>query len=346
MVETAAGRSAWQPGQAKEQMKYQPRSKWAPQYPGWNTGRSVAPLDRVTCPTTQDHSLGSHGLACEGSAVASAGRDEPPNGRMGRNYCSRARTAVAAQTLVPVPLATGAGRPGWPCPPPAAEPGRAPQRPPRWTRRAAGRFARSPGLRGPSPPGPRLLVRSLRFQPTSSPALRGPAAGVRRGSSATRRPRAARRGSVATTSSQRTVQPPRPATSSSTALQRSGTSGAHIYAHRSQPVTRKDPWFSTTSPGPLYGCSWHVENRLSVVCRRPMVAVMLDREQLRAFAQRGFVVVPQVIPAEGGSQMSAAQSGEVQVTISLPLLPRQLPPPRPCGGTSAAHVECHGPIWP
>ena len=26
-------------------MKYQPRSKWAPQYPGWNTGRSVAPLD-------------------------------------------------------------------------------------------------------------------------------------------------------------------------------------------------------------------------------------------------------------------------------------------------------------
>ena len=56
---------------------------------------------------------------------------------------------------------------------------------------------------------------------------------------------------------------------------------------------------------------------------------MLDREQLRAFAQRGFVVVPQVIPAEGGSQMSAAQSGEVQVTVGLPLLPRQLPPPDP-----------------
>jgi hypothetical protein len=29
-----------------------------------------------------------------------------------------------------------------------------------------------------------------------------------------------------------------------------------------------------------------------------MVAAMLDREQLRAFAQRGFVVVPQVVPQE------------------------------------------------
>jgi hypothetical protein len=29
-----------------------------------------------------------------------------------------------------------------------------------------------------------------------------------------------------------------------------------------------------------------------------MVAVMLDREQLRTFAERGFVVVPQVVPQE------------------------------------------------
>jgi peptidoglycan hydrolase-like protein with peptidoglycan-binding domain len=33
--------------------------------------------------------------------------------------------------------------------------------------------------------------------------------------------------------------------------------------------------------------------------------------------------------AEGGSQMSAAQPDEVQVTVGLPLLPRQLPPPDP-----------------
>lgn len=33
--------------------------------------------------------------------------------------------------------------------------------------------------------------------------------------------------------------------------------------------------------------------------------------------------------AEGESQMSAAQPGEVQVTVNLPLLPRQLPPPDP-----------------
>jgi hypothetical protein len=68
-----------------------------------------------------------------------------------------------------------------------------------------------------------------------------------------------------------------------------------------------------------------------------MVAVMLDREQVRTFARRGFVVVPQVIPQELLAQASRAIDE---------LLARE-PPPREVRGhhfyflpaTRARHCE-------